>query len=90
MPAGFYAGVWKELLELVRGYVQHYRRLVMWVGPVYDSDEGADEFARAPPFSELARDADEGASGDPKNDDADATTPLPPAGPSFVNFFCIF
>ena len=31
-------GPWKQVLSLVRQYVQHYKRLLMWAGPVFDHD----------------------------------------------------
>jgi hypothetical protein len=31
-------GPWKQVLSLIRQYVQHYKRLLMWSGPVFDHD----------------------------------------------------
>uniref|UniRef100_A0A914I5I5 Ectonucleotide pyrophosphatase/phosphodiesterase family member 3 n=1 Tax=Globodera rostochiensis TaxID=31243 RepID=A0A914I5I5_GLORO len=38
VPIGFYNGVWQQILSLIRQYVQHYKRLLMWSGPVWDHD----------------------------------------------------
>lgn len=38
VPMGFYNGPWKQLLSLIRQYVQHYKQLRMWTGPVFDHD----------------------------------------------------
>lgn len=36
VTSGFYYGPWKQLLSLIRQYMQHYRQLLMWTGPVFD------------------------------------------------------
>nr|CAD2172543.1 unnamed protein product [Meloidogyne enterolobii] len=45
VPIGFYNGVWKQIQSLTKQYVQHYRHLLMWSGPIFDhnNDGIADE-----------------------------------------------
>jgi hypothetical protein len=37
-PSILSIGPWKQILTLIRQYVQHYKRLLMWSGPVFDHD----------------------------------------------------
>ncbi|KAH7730536.1 Type I phosphodiesterase / nucleotide pyrophosphatase family protein [Aphelenchoides avenae] len=38
VPSGFLEGIHKHLLDLIRQYQRHYKRLIMFSGPVYDED----------------------------------------------------
>lgn len=33
-----FSGIWKELLQIIEKYQQHYKRLLLWAGPIYDSN----------------------------------------------------
>ena len=46
----FLKGAWKAFWELVRQYVKRYKQLLVYAGPVYDSDANA---SISSPFSEL-------------------------------------
>lgn len=37
-PRTFVSGIYKEFLKLLQKYRRHYKRLVMFAGPVYDTD----------------------------------------------------
>lgn len=34
----FFLGAWKSVLELIQQYIKHYKRLVMYSGPIFDRD----------------------------------------------------
>uniref|UniRef100_A0A1I8AQ92 NUC domain-containing protein n=1 Tax=Steinernema glaseri TaxID=37863 RepID=A0A1I8AQ92_9BILA len=38
LDSKFVNGIWKELLNQIRSYRTHYKRLIMYSGPVYDLD----------------------------------------------------